>query len=755
MAGDETGAEGTAGRLGRLFAALVGGATEVDLTGGVPKQAKTGVSVATAPDATTSSLDVEALSRELVSSPDPTALLQAFVVDVRDRAEALPGSGSLLPGALELHLAERLREAGLMGDKVALPALHVVRPRNSDLFYLRVDESSLTYAAKLEVMRVEAALNAALLASRLLPDANAATEAELVRAEQRVARSVVGQASRVAARLEAPAHGEWEVRHALAFGIEAFQLPWRLTARFRVNVAAHVAALECDLVPPRAWASTAYVDGLGVVDATAEMRRRAATDYNLRLVVLLARYAFLACPELDEVWVAGVRDSATDHRCYVSARFERELLEGTDLEGAFDPFALLRSCDAALSADERARTLEPVRQGFSLEDERFCPTARWEDPELSSATLPPASAAELGCARVRDLGIDEGCLRRKVASELMRHLSGSTEQNVRLLLDAAASAGEGSAADDVRAAARRCVGALIEGTLADNPEDIAEELIAGDDLARGAAHAQELLLSQDLPGAEAVALAALAPVERAGTYADTGTVTWRAFGDYVERALFNRLLAHEGQEVRLAPASYFEAHLVAAVAQLAQGRPADAVPHARRAVELAPLSAQASLNLTQVLESAGQHDEAQAELCRLLSLAHDPESLGLGYLRMAQLQWQRGHVLAAQACYQRACRHLSASALVAGLAAMALVGHVGTSAGAGLPPEQADAVLRSAGIPLAPTEEVSTVFLEAARGAVDAGVWPVARDFMRTLGALSHDDVYVGMLRSLEDEPDR
>ena len=750
MADNGTGGEGTSGRLGRLFAALVGGAAEVDLSDGPAR-----VSVASAPDAATSSLDVEALSQELVSSPDPMALLQAFVVDVRDRAATLPGDGGLVPSSLELHLANRLEQAGL-GDKgVELPALHVVRPRTSDLFYLRVDEASLSYAAKIEVMRVEAALNAALLASRLLPDANAATQAELVRSEQRVARSIVGQASRVVSRLDGEARGEWEVRYALAFGIEAFQLPWRLTARFRVNVAAHVAAFECDLVPTLAWTTTAFVDGLGVVPATAEMRRRAATDYNLRLVVLLARYAFLACPELDEVWVAGVRDSAADHRCYVSARFEREWVEGTDLEGAFDPLALLRSCDAVMDADERARTLSPVAQSFSLEDERLCPAERWDDPELSDAALSPDEAAELGCVSVSDLGIEEACLRRHVAGELIRDLSESTEKNVRLLLDVAAAAGPDEAGHALAEAARRCVGALIDGSLADNPEAIAEALVAGDALSLGAIRAQELLVAQDPSEAEACADEALRSVTPAGAFEDTDGVVWRAFGSYVERALFNRLLAHEGQEVRLAPAGYFEAELIAAVSKLAQGRADEALPHARRAVEVAPFSAQASLNLAQVLESTGRRDEAQAELCRLLSLAHDPESLGLGYLRMAQLQWQSGHVLAAQACYQRACRYLNASALVAGLAAVAILGHVGAASGGTLPPNQADAVLRAAGIPLAPAEEVATVFLEAARGAVDAEVWPVARDFMRTLGAMSRDDVYVGMLRSIEGEPDR
>lgn len=747
MADSEKGKDAS-GRLGRLFAALVGGASEVDLTGGGLEQA---LATSTAADGSvTSSVDVEELSRQLVASPDPMGLLGAFVIDVRRRAEAAPGSDDARPSALERHLAQRLLEAGVL-EKDALPSLHVVRPRTSDLFYLRVDEASLTYASKVALIRTEAALNAALLASRVLDDANAASEADLVRTEQRVTRSIVGQARRVAQRVEGPVAGEWDVRRALAFGIESFQLPWRLTARFRVNVRRHVAAFECDLVPARAWVSTSYVDGLGVVDATADMRRRAATDYNLRLMVLLARYAFLVSEELDEVWVAGVRDSAADHRCYCSVRFERELLEGTDLDGSFDPLALLRSCDARLDADERARTLSPVEQGFSLDDELFCPAARWDAPELSDAVLAPDAARALGCEHVRDLGIDESAERRHAASELVRGLSDSTEGNVRALLGVAAQA----SSDDVRDAARRCVGALIEGELEDDPDAILESFVAGDALSQGAMRAQELLLSQDPAGAEAAAAEALRAADGGGAYEDTDTLTWRAFGSYTDRALYNRLLARPGEKVRLVPAGYFEAHLVAAVGLLAQGRAAEAVPHARRAVQIAPMSAQASLNLVQVLELAGQSDEAEAELCRLLALAHDPEALGLGYLRMSQLQWQRGHALAAQACYQRACRHLSASALVAGMAAVALLGQVGAAAGGTLPAEQADAVLVSAGIPLAPTEEVSTAFLEAARAVVDAEVWPAAHDFMRTLGAMSRDDVYFGMLRSLEGEPDR
>ncbi|OUO34582.1 hypothetical protein [Olsenella sp. An290] len=746
--------EGRGSRLGRLFAALVNtegdGADAPDLAsalegGGVP-----GREAAAAPD-NTSVLDVDELGRSLAASPDPLALLAGLVVDVRSRAEraGLAEEGPTLPpSALEVHLAERLVEAGLLEPDVELPSLHVVRPRTSDLFYLRVEDAQLPYLAKVRVLRIEAALNAALLATRVLPDANAASGAELVRCEQRVARSVTSQAPELAARLEPPVAGEWDVRYALAFGIEALRLPYRLTARFRVNARHGRAAIEVDLVPPRAWAATAYVDGLGVVPATAEMRRRAASEYNLRLGVLLAGYALLAAPELSEVWVAGVVDTARGHACYYSVRVERGMLEGVDLAGALDPFALMASWGAEL--DARDRTLEPVRQTFRLDDARFCPPFRYDPPELSGRGVPPSLAAALGCAHVRDLGIDEAARRRRVARELSRHLTSSTEQNVHAILSAARA----EDAEDVERAARRCVTGLIEGTLADDPESVTDAFVSSElDLA--CSRAREALAAHDPARAAREVEDALLPVDGLGLYDDADATIWRSFGSYADRALFNRLLARPGVTCGLAPAAYFEAHLIGAAAAGAQGRIDEALAHARRACEVAPLSAQASLALAQCLEASGDAAAAERELCRLLSLAHDPESLGLGYLAMAQLQWQGDHVLAAQACYQRATRHLGAPALVAGLAVVALIGHVGATAGGALSAERADAVLEAAGVPLAPTEEVGGALLEATRAAVDAEVFPVARGLLRALCALSRDDVYFGVLRSIEDEPDR
>ena len=725
------------GRLGRLFAALVG--TDDD---DEPARAEK--------DGAAGGFDLDELARSLASASDPAGVLRAFAAGVQERSSLAEIGQGEAPSGLELYLAERLIEAGVLAsDAAPLPALRVVRPRTSDLFYLRVEDEELPWLSKVRLIRVEAALNAALLASRTLPEGGAsATLEEVVRCEQRTCRSIVAQAPSVAARREGTALGEWDVREAISFGIESFQLPYRLSARFRVNVAAGVAAFEVDLVPPRAWASTVYVDGLGIVGATSQMRRRAATDYNLRMGVLLAAYALAVAPRLSAVWVAGVVDTASSHACYYSCCLTRHLLEGVDLSGAFDPVALMRAAGATI--DEDNRELSGVRQDFSLDDELFCPARRFEPVELSSRTLMPQAAEALGCEDLRGLAIDEDRARRSAADDLARELGSSTEQNVRALLGLAQRTGE----KDVREAAQRCVQALIDGNLEDDPLAIAEALVFGDELTRRAERSEELLHAHDAEAAEREALAALAATDD-DAFCDEGTRTWRAFGDYADRALYNRLLAHEGEKVKLAPSSLPQAHLIASAAELVQEKLDQACRHARRCSQLVPLSTQASMQLVTCLEATGDLTGASAELSRLLSVAHDPETIAFAYLRMAQIQWQGGRVLAAQACYQRACREFGTPLVVAGLAVVALIGHVGNAATATLTAEQVESALRGANIPIAPTEDVVRTLAEAARAAVDTEAFPVARDVTRALCSLVRDDVTFGVLRSLESEPDR
>ena len=715
--------ENTGGRgdLGRLFAALVDSVAET---------------VAPAREAALD-FDVDRLGRELASAKDPMGLLAAFAAQAKDADGA---------SALELRLAERLDEAGIFAEDVELPEVHVVRPRTSGLFYLRIDDQQIPYLAKLRVLGIEAALNSALLCSALLEDGASATREDIVKLEQRVARSIARQGAEPLADLEGePTRGEWHDRHAIAAGIECLRLPYRLTARFRVNAAAGCAAVECDLVPPRLMPRDAYVDGIGVVPATESMRRRAATDYNLRLVVLLAAYVFAATEDIERVYVAGVVDTAARHACYASACVEREDLEGIDL-ARLEPVSLLRFLCAAL--DERDGELAPVPQGFSLDDPRFCPKERFARPELSDGKLSPAAAAALGCPRLRGLSCEEGALRAEAGRAAAAALGPTTESSVRAVLEVGRSFGD----EGVEEASRRVARALIDGELDEgDPEAVAEAFASQGELARAADQATSQLLRGEVSEAAERLARALAPIEAQGLYRDSAGVSWRVFDDYVERVLYNRLFSQGRGEVRLAPRAYLEALSTLSLADLLLGRTEAALELARQAARLAPLSTQAALNYSHCLEQAGDLEGAVAECSRMLACADEPQGIGFGYVHMAQLQFRAGRMQASQACYQLAAKVLPPGIVDATRQIAALLGATPQES---LSDERALQALRTEGIPIAPTEEVSEVIYEAAVASTDENLFRVARECAYLLVSLTRDDIYHGVLRSLEDEPD-
>ena len=262
------------------------------------------------------------------------------------------------------------------------------------------------------------------------------------------------------------------------------------------------------------------------------------------------------------------------------------------------------------------------------------------------------------------------------------------------------------------------------------------------------------MMAKDVAGAGRAVLDALAPVEDAGTYADGDDVAWRAFGSYVDRVLYNRLTAGAGTRTRLAPAALYQARLIASQTELIQGNAESARGLAAGAAHLAPLSAEAALQLSNCLSALGDNDGATATVRRMLAYAHDPEAIGMGYIRMAQLQWERDRPRVARACLQRAREYVPGPLWAAGMQVMAIMGHALDPEGEPTA-EEARATLLEADVPLAPTDRVSEVFFEGLRASLDQEIFPVARDFMSNLGTMSRDDVYFGILRSLEDAPDR
>lgn len=706
--------------------------------------------------------DVSAFCQDLMATDDPEGLLEDW----------LAGHASDEPDdedPLEAYLARSLCELsfGEEGEGAELPAFRVVRPTTSGLLYLRVEEPRVAFGGYLRVVSLEAALNGLVLAEGLLRGSASYTLEDVYRALQTLDARVAAQATDaprpmlprltdVMDSLTRPADdAEWTERMAVSRDIECLRLPWRLTARFRINRAGGEAAVVFDLTPASAMRRSACVRGAGIVPATRSMRRRAASAYALRVALLLAARVLADCPEVGRVWVASSLDTPSRHVCHLSAALAREDLAAVDLARDFDPYVLCRALGFRMRV--RDGVLLPVEQGFSLDDERFCPPGRFDREALAAHGLDEASARAFGAEGVWGLAIEGDGRRARLADELLRAIPAdggepSCEACVRALMGVARADGSAEALD----AARRTAARLVEGTLPPDPLAVAEDFAGGEGaLADALGRARALAGEGRTADAARLLAQELALVDEGGTYRDGTGVEWRSFASYADRVLYNRLLAREGATCRMAPAVYLEAHESLASLLLATGDAEGAVSHARRAVALCPTNALVRLLLVRCLEEAGDEAEARDQLWVALGQAHSPQGLGGAYFHAACVMLGEGRLEAARACYQLARSYLPSitQSLAGDFAGLLLL--AGLEALEPLGEREAREALEDAGVPLGPAFEVSEALLESTRAAVDGELFPVARELLRNLCALTRDDILYGMLRSLEDEPDR
>ncbi|MBP3885038.1 MAG: tetratricopeptide repeat protein [Olsenella sp.] len=710
----------------------------------------------------TSQLDYNDISTRLLSSGDPIAELKLFVGDIRTRqAETLDDSMqdavSPAPSQLEIYCARMLEEAGLFDKSVELPRLRVVRPAPSNMLYLQMLDKQTTYLSKVRVIKLEAALNAMRFASTYFDDLSEVTEVQAYKLSQDIMASICAQSPNIGVPLESEEDedpdGEWAVRRKISSALESLQLPYRLDWSLRANVKDGNVSLKIDLTPAKSFPSSTYVEGIGIVQTSREMRRKAASAYAQRVAILVAAVAFRASEKIKHVWVAGTLDTARRHWCYLSIDFDRWRFSKLDLAHIDDLPKVMRSFVPTMRLEDGI--LRPIEQTFSPEEARFCPPERYEAVSLSSRRLADAHAKALGTGHVAGLAIEEADKRGLVATNIMLNLvppteANATERNVRTILALAGDDPDPS----VRSAAERTVRRMVEGTIDDDALSIGEEFVSGDTLTRGVRRAKELLSKKDLVAATEALEEVLEPIDGAGLYADSATVEYRFFNNYVDRALYNRLLAHRERSLALVPDSYFEGHLLLSTAYMATGRHEKALREAKRLLELAPMDRHANLHTVRCLEVLGRMDEARDLLCNYLSIAHDPNSLGAAYYRMAFFQWEAGNLLAAQACYQCALRFTPGATGVIGLELATLALQNPSTIERELSPDQVVNVLKDAGIPVAPTDEVATTFMECARASLDAEIFPVAQNFAGVLASFTADDVIGGIVRSLEDAPD-
>lgn len=761
-------------------------------------------------------LDMDELAHTLLHADDAIAELKHLVGNIRTKeAHAADGEGTA-PDAVSSYLARSLDEAGLFAADADLPDVTVIRPSRSKTFYLRVDEAQVAWPDMVRVLAIEGALNRALFAwehlSAEAEDAEAALDAQALalkapedgqadgtdssaspadtadtaittdtaiptepealagtpddagvalstgtptiedcyRFNQALVSSIAAQVGTdpIPHASMSDVMGEWGVRQSISAGIETFRLPLRLVANFRVNLMGGDAAIVTKFVPAGAQPASGWSEELGrIVPASHQMREMEATSYALRCVLLLASHAFRCSRRLCHVFVAVVLDTPTRHACLLTGDVVREALRELDLARSFDAVAACRQLGLTFKLQDGALT--EVEQGFSLDDERFCPSTRYATVDLSSRLLPRFEANLLGATRVSDLAINENAHRSEVARELFRELTPSTEKNVREILGLTSRDSDPSVVD----AGRRTARALIDGSLSDDDAyGMEDEFVDGDELTRACQRASQLLERNSAHEAVGVLTDALAPIDALDTYTDTDTVVWREFTSYVARTLFNRLLAKPGVTVRLVPNAYFGAQLLMATALMLDGKTEAALGFARRAQDLNPLDMSGTLRATRCLEILGRQDEAARELRHYLAYAFDPQGIGTCYYRLAFMEWHLGNLDVADACYQKA---VVSQASCSGAAMLELQTMRAMTATKGVEPKQVEKVLEEADVPLAPTEKVVGVLVEAAQAATDAEVFPVARSFATLLGALSGDDVMRGVVNSLEREPDR
>ena len=755
-------------------------------------------------------LDMDGLAHTLLHADDAIAELKHLVGNIRTKeAHAADGEGTA-PDAVSSYLARGLDEAGLFAADADLPDVTVIRPSRSKTFYLRVDEAQVAWPDMVRVLAIEGALNRTLFAwehlSAEAEDAEAALDAQALalkapedeqaddtdsaaipagtadtaipaetealagtpddagaalstgtptiedcyRFNQALVSSIAAQVGTdpIPHASMSDVMGEWGVRQSISAGIETFRLPLRLVANFRVNLMGGDAAIVTKFVPAGAQPASVWSEELGrIVPTSRQMREMEATSYALRCILLLASHAFRCSRRLCHVSVAVVLDTPTRHACLLTGDVAREALRELDLARSFDAVAACRQLGLTFKLQDGALT--EVEQGFSLDDERFCPSTRYATVDLSSRLLPRFEANLLGATRVSDLAINENAHRSEVARELFRELTLSTEKNVREILGLTSRDSDPSVVD----AGRRTARALIDGSLSDDDAyGMEDEFVDGDELTRACQRASQLLERNRAHESVGVLTDALAPIDALDTYTDTDTVVWREFTSYVARTLYNRLLAKPGVTVRLVPDAYFGAQLLMATALMLDGKTEAALGFARRAQDLNPLDMSGTLRATRCLEILGRQDEAARELRHYLAYAFDPQGIGTCYYRLAFMEWHLGNLDVADACYQKA---VVSQASCSGAAMLELQTMRAMTATKGVEPKQVEKVLEEADVPLAPTKKVVGVLVEAAQAATDAEVFPVARSFATLLGALSGDDVMHGVVNSLEREPDR
>ena len=709
---------------------------------------------------------------ERLRGDKPFTAMRSIVADARC-AENDP---VCRPPALVSCLARWLADAGL--DELAGvkdEALRLVRTaRYANTYYLGVEDEDVPLPVE-TVWALEAALNRFLLVGEAFGDrASLATEADCARWDAYLLETVATQHPSASDLADAPgatdaSAGEWDVRCALGATLERLRLPVRIDAAIRCDAAAGAAAVEltvpsASLMPAHSWR-----EGAGWERATDEERDAQAHRYALHLGLVLAAAAFDASPAMRRVDVAarpqagaaaasssenaGEFPQESRERAFVQATFSRETYE------AFGRFEEARAGDPMppyLASDARFDVEEAEAFSFVEGLESF--ELRRRMPEVVDGELAEAARVALGADRCRDVRITFDAARRRMAEELADRIvrASSATDAIRIVR---AAQEEAAAKDDDRAVAActRLMAALAEGEIDMGDQNAVVGRFLGDDRCLVALGRARTLATSDPEAAVQVLIDAVGEATALDGFVDGATTVYRAFDSYASRVLYNRARRGAGaparasadadKRVELVPDSYYLCHLeITQLLEHSFERTEEALRFGQRAIEIGPATAAGYRQLGRAYMLVGDMENAAEVLQEGLLIAVQPNDIAMAYYQLAYVLWKAGRPQAGAACYLKSLMTSSSMALQATAELQELVEETGVV----LPgKEVVDEALAEHAVPVAPTAEVLDALGSSAAAAVDAGLFPVARNLLALRLRYRPDDALVNVLRSL------
>lgn len=605
---------------------------------------------------------------------------------------------------------------------------------------------------------------------------------------------------------------EWAVRHFISYALETLALPIRLEANWRVNVAAGNIGLTFE-APTQSLFPPFLTINKQLVKATPEMLNMCASAYTLRLGVLLASICFDASPQIQHVWIAAERKVHMQTQTLLSVDFDRARFENAYREDTSDLVGFYRAFVPSYSLENCS--LQPTSPLFSLDEARFCPEARYGSMYDSTKKLNTAQAHALGCTHASHLAIEEDEKRAEIMRALVPKLLSCDQENacshnVSVLMELANNTPD----EAVRKACKRSAKSLIDGTLENTPGAIAKAFVHGDELNVAVSRAVAACNKNDFTSCIEVLTPCLKAIDKRGLYQDSDLIKWRYFNNYIDRALYNkqyeqvelqqtirdvRLKALElkapqlenlsqsldfpslmnvdfsandasskgfgtrasapapstTQELSLmlVPDAYYECLLGLSVAWAQLEHFDKALDYVARLIKIAPVDAQAHVQLIKCLMGLGHVKEAKAELYQYMEIAYAPEALALCYYQMSRIQIMENHKLAAEACLASAMHYMPHLSQIVQIefpdgSTTDLKGFRDR-----LSKKELREILKTQDIPPAPTPEIKHFVYEGTKASIDAGLFGVARNFASFLGILASDDVVMGIIRSIEKDP--